>query len=545
MVRVEGLGRPPGPAQHASRGGEILRQHDPAPADATWSGALHGWIRRLPWAYLALLLYVAVALAANVLGYVTTLPLLDDAGYSDSYILHDARQYAQTGRLYRAPNEPPYNPSIYSPLFYLVLSLPLRGAEAANPFLTPRLIVGAAFLLCVLVSMSIAHRVFRHRSVVAWTGLLGLSGLLFVGWVEQLRTDFLGVLFGLLAVRLLMSRARWAPVAAGLAAGVAFSFKLTLIAAGLSGLLWLLGSRRVRDAMQFALGGLVTGAGIYLLFYWREPLLPAHLFALITSRKDLHGWLWVMVAVATEPIVLLAVSALPVVLRWPGAGRRLLVLYAGVSLLVGAWSALHPGANVNYLFETVFVAVPLAGAAAPRLLRLPGRALVPQLLLAALVAVFLVKPAVGLTVGALRNDVAARNAQIVALKAALRDRRVFAAVPQVAILTRTPPLTEPYLDRYLELLGRFDAGPLAARIRAGEFEVVVTLLGNDVYRGIEHLSPTFRSAIRSAYVPVCVAGKWLIHLPRGQGDTGPLAEDLRRLGCRPVRDVESARSIAW
>ena len=52
----------------------------------------------------------------------------------------------------------------------------------------------------------------------------------------------MGLFFGLLSARLLLARWRWAAALAGLAAGTAFAFKLTLVSAALSGLVWLLWS---------------------------------------------------------------------------------------------------------------------------------------------------------------------------------------------------------------------------------------------------------------------------------------------------------------
>jgi hypothetical protein len=50
-------------------------------------------------------------LAVNAFHLVVTLPLLDEVGYPDTFMLYDAREYARTGRLYRGPTEAPYNPS--------------------------------------------------------------------------------------------------------------------------------------------------------------------------------------------------------------------------------------------------------------------------------------------------------------------------------------------------------------------------------------------------------------------------------------------------
>jgi hypothetical protein len=490
-------------------------------------------VERVPWAYWALLLCAGASLAVNVFGFVVTLPLLDAAGHSDTYVLHDARGYAQSGRLYRTPADAPYNPSVYSPLFYLVLSLPFRLSDPANPFLAPRLIVGGFFALCVLVSMSIAGALARHRSIVLWSGLLGLSVRLFGSWLPQLKVDFMAALFGLISVRLLMIEARWAAPVAGLAAGTAVAFRMTNVAAALSGLAWLVMGRRYRSAAEFMAGSLVTGAGGYLLFVPFEPHLSGHLFALGSPLRDYPGLGWVVFRVIREPVVLLAVSALLLLLRRPRRKWQLLLLYGASSALAASAAALHPGVSVNHFFEAVLIAVPLASLAAVRLTRTAALGPVPQIVLAALIVTFFVKPTIGDVRRTLAMDVAARNGEWVGLQHLVKDRRVFAVVPPVDFLTGTPLITEPFVLRVLELGGAFDSGPLADRIRAREFELVVTRPPDVTFRGVELLSPSLWQAIRSAYAPFCVLRGRLYHLPDDQRDPGSLGAGFLALGCIP------------
>ena len=430
----------------------------------------------MPWAYYALVLFAVTGLIANALGFVIPLSLLGEAGYPDAYFLHDAREYAQTGRMYRGPGEAPYNPSSYSPLFYFVLSLPFRVSEASNPFLGPRLIVGAFVAACVLVIMSTTRALARHPSVVRWSGLLGSSILIVGSWSSQLRPDFMGVFFGLLAARLLLARWRLAAALAGLAAGTAFAFKLTLVSAALSGLAWLLWTRRYRHLFEFLAGAAVTGLGGYLVFLPFEPHMHAHLFALKDFPPHYLGVVRLVYAMVKEPVTLLALSVLPLILRRPGPRRTLLLLYGAITLLISSIAAINPGANTNYFLEFLMVAVPIASMAPPRLYRMQNRAPVPQILLAAMIVAFFVQPAVSFERLRPLMDVTARNAEWVGLESLLKEERVLSLVPEIAFHTRTPPVTEPFVLRVFELRGRFDLGPLADRIRAREYDLVVTNL---------------------------------------------------------------------
>src|ERR1700731_4540263 len=80
---------------------------------------------------------------------------LTDSGYGDSYILYDILHFQKSGVIYRDLSLPPYLPAQYSPLVYVVYSIPGRIANFSNQFFGPRLIALAVFLLCVLIVISI------------------------------------------------------------------------------------------------------------------------------------------------------------------------------------------------------------------------------------------------------------------------------------------------------------------------------------------------------------------------------------------------------
>ena len=165
--------------------------------------------------------------------YITALQLgnlflLDEAGYGDSYVLYDVQHFEKTGVIYRDPSNPPYLPALYGPLVYRLYALPSRLASE-NPFLGPRLVALAAFFLCIAMVVSIVRVLIPVRAAW-WWGLLIATSIMSLGnWPVQLRGDFSGILFSLLAIRLLLVRSRYAVALAGLCAGFAMQFKLTYV----------------------------------------------------------------------------------------------------------------------------------------------------------------------------------------------------------------------------------------------------------------------------------------------------------------------------
>jgi hypothetical protein len=83
-------------------------------------------------------------------------------------------------------------------------------------------------------------------------------------------------------------------------------------------------------------------------------------------------------------------------------------------------------------------------------------------------------------------------------------------------------------------MGVFDTGPLRARIRAGEFEAVVTTSALGHYRTLASVPPDISAEIARDYVPFCSAGReFVIHLPRNQRQSSSLGSRLKQLGCVP------------
>lgn len=484
----------------------------------------------------ALLLFGFSGVALLLVQVVADFPLLGDAGYGDSYILYDAEHFRRTGVIHRDFSVPPYPPAQYSPLVYMVLAVPGRVFETANPFLGPRVVILLAFAACVALAGSISRALIPGRGGRAWGMLLASAIGTMPEWVLQLRADLLGASFGLLSVRLLLANGRWAALSAGAAAGVAFQFKITFVAALAAGGLWLLLWRRWRDLAHFSAAAVVFGLGPYVYFQLREPLTIRALLVSDAIVRDYGGLARLALWTAGQPVCLIALAGLPLVLRREQSRWWLLLLFATTSLAVALITGVHAGANSNYFFEGLFALTPLAALAASRLAADPGSS---GLLVAGLLVSFAVPP----NVIAVRRLVtrnlspASRLADrrpIEMLRLALPGHRVLSTVPRIAILTDEPVLTEPFYMSYRQMAGKSVSGPLVARVRRHDFEAVVTPRQQRRFRGVPLVPPDLWSAIAEAYEPFCAPSRaLLVSLPRGGAYGDSVGAKLKALGCIP------------
>ena len=500
-------------------------------------GYRSSWAFRGTWTARGLVVVLALLSVLAVRATVLFFPLRAEVGYGDSYILYDVQAFQRTGQIYRDLALPPYLPAQYSPLIYVLLSLPGRMVALDNPFVGPRALVGAAFVGCVALAFSISRRLMPVPAAGGWTLALMASISTMWQWPLQIRADFPAVCCSLAAIRLLLSRSPGAVVWAGIAAGLAAQFKVTFVAAGVAGMVWLAAGRDWRRLWAFTLAGAATSVGLYAALAMREPRMLAQMLALSPGVRDVEGAFYLLGGFLSLPAFVLAVVGLLTFSSRINRSWRLVIGFCAVAIGVGALTSLQAGANSNYYFEGLFAALPLSVRGLVRLPRLSARRAFAGLALlclatiggAPLRAIELLGATIGPTVAQERDAHASLLAPILA------PRHTLATVPWVALLDPHPTLMEPYMLSYLGQLGKTNLTPVPSELRARAFDAVFTASTAQTWRGVPHINTELRTAIAEAYAPYCVLGTVLAHLPAGHApESTSLAVELRGIGCRPL-----------
>jgi hypothetical protein len=418
-----------------------------------------------------------------------------------------------------------------------------RWLHFSNIFLGPRLIAFAMFLFCLGMTVSIVKKLIPVRFAWLWGILIAGSITRMDEWVLQLRGDFLGIFFGLAAIRLLMSRYRYAVLAAGLCAGMAIQIKLTLLAAASSGFLWLLLRRRWRDAALFILGASATSIGLFFVYWLREPNMIPQMTALMPGIKDVQGSITQLKLVLYDPVALLFLAGVvPVAASriWtPGKERpnsTLLLIYVIVAAGFGFIANIQVGGNINYFFECFLAMTPFAVLGAIRLFALSNRRAWTAFFVAGVFVVDFLPSTLGFMaerrVRHRWRTVEESNRQFTKLEGALHGLRILSIDPRVALIDPHPPLMEPYLLTYSRRLGHFDATPLVKRISNIDFDVFVAPLSPESWRGLRHFEgDDLHEAVSGAYQPYCSMVGELIQLPRSGSDNTRIKDNLRAAGC--------------
>jgi hypothetical protein len=435
-----------------------------------------------------------------------------DSGYPDSANLFRIAQLAHGMELYPDLDKPPYLPTIYGPLFYTLMTIAYRMAEAFGFPLTVtlRLAVLLFFLLCMLLVFRLG-KALTGAVGPAWLAvLLAGSGSFLSGWTVQLRPDFMGLAFALFCVALCMhSHSRFTAPLAGLSAGVGLLCKQTFVAAPSACTLWLLWRRQYTKAAQLAGVTLsVTLAG-YAFFGWSEPAAWQHLKIFRSPLNDDVGAIHLLARAATRPSIPLFLLGFGLLWNQRACARGGLLIYVVMAWLIAALTARQIGANDNYFFEPLLASVPLSAVAVWRLHELRQRAPIwvtigAALLLAPLMAgTWLNNLELMRTTSresAVRSDRLQRWREF---RAALEGKLVLSAFPETAVWSARPEFLDPYLNHVLERTERWSPAPILGDLRRQTYDVVMLPMEMPQYRGLDLLSKPIQAAIERFYVPYC------------------------------------------
>jgi hypothetical protein len=428
-------------------------------------------------------------------------------------------------------------------MVYVLYSLLGWIVVGENPFLGPRVVVFGFFLLTIGIVVSIVRALVPLRYAWLWGLLLACSLSIVPDWILQIRGDFPGISFSLLAIRLLLSRGRWSVPLAGFCAGMATQFKFTFVAALAAGCLWLLLRRRWKDAAVFTATGVALTGSLYLFWVVREPRMLPQITVLRNPILDVAGCLEFVYHTLREPVVLLAAAGLPAAWRLGGRWTAVMV-FAVISYIIATATDMQAGGNLNYYFEALFALVPIAVVGVLQLTDRRQRAGVAAF--TAVVLAFYMVPRARDLYTSVRtrlgsDSVESSNATFREFERILHGRHIFATASRPALFDPEPALTEPFLLSNLELKG-FNSRPIVEPVQKGAFDVVITYSRRTSYRGVPILAPDVDRAISAAYRPVCDILRYRVYLPREvRAGTAALATELPQIGCSAPSPEETGR----
>jgi hypothetical protein len=211
--------------------------------------------------------------------------------------------------------------------------------------------------------------------------------------------------------------------------------------------------------------------------------------------------------------------------------------------------AAESGGNLNYFYEFLFSATPLAVLSVFHLKASTRSWKAASVFLAGLIGFYVVLPIVK-DLRSLRENLSpsyihTANQQTSLIREAFLGRHIFSTVPYIALLDPQPTLIEPVLFAYLQRVGKTDPIPVMKSLEREEFAAVVTDSHPWSYRGIDKISPALRSAIITAYAPHCEFEGLLVHLPRETKHSDDLRKKLDSVGCRRVLCENGGRCPSW
>jgi hypothetical protein len=461
------------------------------------------------------------------------LTLLDEAGHGDSYVLYDVLHFQRTGEIYREPAQPPFLPAQYSPLLYIVFAAAYASIDVVNPFVGPRLVVLCAFAICVVAASSITHVISGRR--FDWALAILIASSVAAMWTSllQMRADFLGIACSLVSIRLLMSRRPSMVYGAGLCAGLALQFKITVVAATAAGMFWLAWRRDWVALWKFCATAAMSSLGLYVLFWLREPRMLSQILAFVPPVRDVSGAVNLLLFASIEAVALLAMAGVRSIATRDKPAGRLMLVFVAISLPVAFVTSFHAGANINYYFEALFALVPVAVMGVHEL-TLPSRTLGALALLAVVAVRLLFNVEIIGTRVAGTKSVESRNADFRQVEDVIRRYHVFSTVPRIALSDPAPLLLEPYLLSYLVRTNRINQAPILKPVEDVTFDGILTHARSQTFRGIPLINPQLHAAIADSYEPHCEWNSWLLHLPkRHHTRAEALARDMAAIGCRP------------
>ena len=391
--------------------------------------------------------------------------------YGEGVVLDGVRATLEGRTLYPPLDETFYAVSIYMPLYVWVCAA--VAWLTAPTFLVGRIVSLALTLVCAGLVYALARREGASRWWSAMGAGLFLTSIPVVAWGAYMRVDMMGLAFSLGGLLVLSSGA--SPLWAGLLFSLAILSKQSMLAALFGASLFLAARRRWRELGLLLLATIVPVAAVCA---WQVVATEGwFLFHTVKANGVRYSVSWASRYLGEGLVPHTALAVLALAGWWaagcPGSPRRpsLLTGYligaCGAALMVG-----KVGAVVNYFLDYVAA---LSILAAIGISRVVGEGELRSLYREAFVAAALL-----IHFGAVTRmpDIAEYVETLPAMRrvtSLLAESRgpVLSDDPSVVAGAGQRLVLEPFQATQMDLSGIWSAGPLVARLRQGDFPLIV------------------------------------------------------------------------
>lgn len=459
----------------------------------------------------------------------------------DSAVTLRIAEYVQTGKLYPDINQPPYYPTLYGPLGYVILSVPYRLAARYSypPERALRLAVFAFFLASLALVFLLARRWTGSKNLGLLAALFAASGTGLHGQAMLIRFDWLGVSFALLGLRLCLGSERRGQLAlAAICGGAALLCKQTFVAMPAAVVLWLFWQRRFLHALVWATGiAFITVCG-YEYFIGREPLAWQHWAALSRPVYEFHYGGQIVMRAMREAKVLFFLIGAYFAWRHRREQAGLILLYGLAAALVALVTITQVGGAINYFLEFWAVASIVAALGLVELDRQLSRApLAVSMAFIVLLSLFFARKLTidgreALATYQETRDYSQRREQWERFRSALAGERLLAFEPSITLWSSVPEVPDPLLNTLMERSGTWSSAPIVRNIGRGVYDAIVDNDDEMDYRGVKPFLPAVRAAIPRYYLRACDFEGYSVWLPVHRPPD--LYGRLVRAGCAPI-----------
>lgn len=484
-------------------------------------------------AFASLVAYCLIGAVVVAVGSTRLISNPWDNIYPEGSNVFVAIRAARTGQLYFSYRESPYLTQSYGPLFYTIAAASAWASrlDVNMTVLVVRLISYACYLLCGVMVFAICKRSRSSTFMALLAALMALGQHDFFGWNVTVRPDTIMILATLVSLFFAIGadERSWRSYAlAGFSAGLAFLIKQPGLAVAIGVLAVLVLRKEFRKSAVFTAGAAVSVLLVFLGLIWRKEVFLEQFTSVgraYWSPAEGARFVWNALQDLTYIVPLFLgllgfLRAVKLNKQW-----QLIASFALASGIVGLVGLPQPGSNVHYFLPGLVGSALLLPLAYEFLWERGRRILLLAMLVPALI--FATWQGIERTRGYYGFFKAPDNLSY----APLRPYRIISDIPFLALKGHDPDLLDAFALHSLELMRRWDSGPVVEQIRQGKYDLVILRRLKpkvvfsphvEVYksvanwRGVSEYGPAVVSAFNEHYDVFCASPFSVVLKPKGR-----------------------------